>query len=162
MVISSLVNRFLGVVLALVVLLFFGSWARAQGAAATKPEPTNLTPFIPADVCAALVLHPSRMIESPLWQLLAGQAFPLGIGVPPGVALERARPDFDPRKILRVTILSSSPPEPRAVAAAIAPSVARSRTTTNVQGWLLEPLPVQRATSRIAVSDSSGTGSGRK
>src|SRR5439155_13293595 len=39
---------------------------------------------------------------------------------------------------------------------------ARSRISTNLAGWRFLALPVQRPTSRISFSNSSGTGSGRK
>jgi hypothetical protein len=73
-----------------------GPGAAKQG----KPEPTSLAPFIPSDVCAALVIHPGRMSDSPLAAMWLGP-YAKSMVVGTNKVLEW----FAPKKIRRVTVL---------------------------------------------------------
>jgi hypothetical protein len=95
-------------------------WAFAQDAGpvktSAKPEPPGLSAFVHPDFCAAIVLHPSRMLQSPLMkqmESLSGMAGSAAAGNTggggPNMALAGELHKFLP-KIRRMTVLLSPAP----------------------------------------------------
>jgi hypothetical protein len=83
-----------------------GLWCvPAQAQKAKKTDPANLTQFIGPDFCAAIVVHPSRILKSPLGKALELDKTP---ELPGGMGSKKL--PVEPSKVRRVVILLEATP----------------------------------------------------